>query len=108
MEKESYFKKIEYYLTPTFGLKSYLNYSLHERIFKKKQTIEISDEYFSSLAYISTGTLRLYAVQEGTERTILFLQKDEFLPPPCYTPPFLMLIGSPAKKRSTFSPLSVP
>nr|WP_315424849.1 hypothetical protein [uncultured Pedobacter sp.] len=92
MEQESYFKKIEYYLTPSAGLKSYLNYSLHERIFKKKQTIEISDEYFSTLAYISTGTLRLYAVKEGKERTILFWQKDQFLPP-------LFMLGKYIKKE---------
>lgn len=81
MERESYFKKIEQYIKPSIGLKSYLNYILKEYTFKKKQTVKVSDEYFSTLAFISTGTLRLYVIKEGEERTILFWQKSQFLTP---------------------------
>ena len=81
MERESYFKKIEQYIKPSIGLKSYLNYIVQEYTFKKKQTVKLSDEYLSTMAFISTGTLRLYAIKEGEERTILFWQKGQFLTP---------------------------
>jgi len=81
MEKESYFKKIEYYLNPSVGLKSYLNYILHQDTFKKKQAIKLSDKYFSTLLFINTGTLRLYSITEDEETTILFWQKNQFLMP---------------------------
>ncbi|MBE5320023.1 hypothetical protein IM793_12695 [Pedobacter sp. MR2016-19] len=79
MENESYFKKIECYLKPSYVLKCYLNHSLHERRFNKKQTVKVSELYSSPLIFISKGTLRLYAVKEKEETTILFWQKDRFL-----------------------------
>ncbi|QDW23961.1 Crp/Fnr family transcriptional regulator [Pedobacter sp. KBS0701] len=79
MENESYFKKIECYLKPSYGLKCYLNYSLHERTFNKKQAVKVSELFSSSLIFISKGTLRLYAVKEEEETTILFWQKDRLL-----------------------------
>lgn len=50
-------------LKTSYGLKCYLNYSLHERMFNKKQTVKVSQLYSSPLIFISNGTLRLYAVK---------------------------------------------
>jgi hypothetical protein len=81
MEKESYFKKIEHYLNPSVGLKSYLNYILHHSTFTKKYTLKLSDKYFSTLLFINTGTLRLYSIKEEEEITILFWQQNHFIVP---------------------------
>jgi hypothetical protein len=81
MEKESYFKKIENYLNPSVGLRSYLNYILHHSTFKKKHSLKLSDKYFSTLLFINTGTLRLYSIKEEEETTILFWQQNQFIVP---------------------------
>ncbi|MBB6237533.1 CRP-like cAMP-binding protein [Pedobacter sp. AK013] len=81
MEEENYFKKITDHLKPSVGLKNYLRYVLQKRAFKKKQTIAVTDPYFSTLLFIGTGTLRLYAIREEEETTILFWQKNQFLTP---------------------------
>ncbi|QXU41447.1 Crp/Fnr family transcriptional regulator [Pedobacter sp. D749] len=79
MENENYFKRIEFYLMPSHGLKCYLNYIKREDKFEKKQTIKIDELFCSSLLFIDKGTLRLYAVKEEEETTILFWQKNRFL-----------------------------
>jgi L-amino acid N-acyltransferase YncA len=78
MEKESYFKTIGSYITLSIGLRAYLNYILHEDAFNRKHTLKLSDKYFSTLLFISTGTLRLYSTKEDEETTILFWQKNQF------------------------------
>jgi CRP-like cAMP-binding protein len=79
MDKESYLKKIESYIMPSVGLRAYLNYILHEDAFKRKKTIKLSDKYFSPLLFISSGTLRLYSLEEDGETTIMFWYKNQFL-----------------------------
>lgn len=81
MEKESYFEKIGSYLNPSVGLKSYLNYILYQSTFKKRQTLKLSDKFFSTPIFISSGTLRLYYIKEEEETTVLFRQKNEFIVP---------------------------
>ncbi|WP_406823938.1 Crp/Fnr family transcriptional regulator [Pedobacter sp. KACC 23697] len=81
MEQSNYLKRIKDYVTPSFGLNSYLNYILQDRHFKKKETIDVSDPYFTTLLFIRTGTLRLYTVQDEEETTILFRQSNQFMLP---------------------------
>jgi CRP-like cAMP-binding protein len=81
MEQSNYLKRIKDYVTPSFGLNSYLNYIFQERHFKKKETIDVTDPYFTTLLFIRTGTLRLYAVQDEEETTILFRQNNLFMIP---------------------------
>lgn len=81
MEQSNYLKRIKDYVTLSFGLNSYLNYILQDRHFKKKETIDVSDPYFTTLLFIRTGTLRLYTVQDEEETTILFLQNNQFMIP---------------------------
>ncbi|GGH03063.1 Crp/Fnr family transcriptional regulator [Pedobacter zeae] len=81
MENESYFKKIGVYLSTSYALRCYLGYIQEEHVFKKKQVINVSDRYFSTLLFVGTGTLRLYAVKNEEEATILFWQKGQFIPP---------------------------
>lgn len=81
MEENSYLKTIRNYITPSYGLTSYLNVIVQEHTFKKKETIQVSDQYCFGLLFISTGTLRLYTVKEEEETTVLFWHHHQFLVP---------------------------
>lgn len=79
MKKESYFETFESYVKPSVGLRAYLGYILREDIFKRKKTICLADNYFAPLLFLSSGTLRLYTVEEETETTILFWHRNQFI-----------------------------